>query len=69
MKGDVRMGFDREDFYDECKSYVTAIDMLEYIEDYLKYDLPESVCDTLRMNFNRTIEHMENKYHNGKLRH
>ena len=63
------MSFDREDFYDECKTYVTAIDMLEYIEDYLKYDVSDSVCDALRMKFNQTIEFMENKYHNRELRH
>ena len=62
------MGFDREDFYDECKSYVTAIDMLEYIDDYLKYDVPESVLDELRKHFHQTIEFMENKYHNKELR-
>ena len=62
------MSFDREDFYDECKSYVHAIEMLEFIEDYWKYELPKSAIAIIQAKCYQTIEFYENKYHNRVLR-
>ena len=62
------MSYYREDFYGECKSYVQAIEMLEFIEDYWKYDLPQSVITTIKSRCYQTIEFYEKKYHNRILR-
>ena len=62
------MSFNREDFYDECKSYVMAVDMLEYLDDYWKYDMPQSIIDAISSKCHHTIEFYEKKYHNRVLR-
>ena len=62
------MGFYRDDFYDECKSYVRAIEMLEFIEDYWKYDLSAYIIETIKAECYQTIEFYEKKYHNKVLR-
>lgn len=62
------MSFNREDFYDECKSYVQAIEMLNFIEDYWKYDLPKSILTAIKSKCYQTIEFYEEKYHNKVLR-
>ena len=62
------MSFDRGDFYDECKSYVQSIEMLEFIEDYWKYDLPQSVIEAIKSKCYQTIEFYENKYRNRVLK-
>lgn len=67
-KGAGRMSFNREDFYDECKEYVQAIEMLDFIEEYWKYDLPKSVLATIESKCYQTIEFYEEKYHDRVLR-
>lgn len=62
------MGFNREDFYDECRAYVIAMMMLEFIEDYWKYDLPKPMITTTKSKCYQTIEFYEKKYHNRVLR-
>lgn len=62
------MSFTREDFFDECKAYVQSIEILEFIDDYWKYDLPNSVIETIKAECYKTIEFYEKKYHNRVLR-
>ena len=62
------MSFNREDFYDECKSYVQATEILNFIEDCWKYDLPESIITAIKSKCYQTIEFYEEKYHNRLLR-
>lgn len=62
------MSFSREDFYDECKVYIQAIEMLELIEEYWKYDLPKSILTAIELKCYKTIESHEEKYLNRVLR-
>ena len=61
------MGFDREDCYDEAKSYVQAIEMLDFIEDYWKYDLDEKIIKAIEEKCKNTIEFYEKKHYNRVL--
>lgn len=63
------MSFWREDFYDECKAYVKAYELIEDIDEWIGYDGRFSELELLKLKSKmlETIEFYEKKYHNRIL--
>ena len=64
------MSYYREDFYDECKAYVKAYELIEDIDEWIGYDGRFTEADLLKLKSKMmyTIEFYEKKYHNRILR-
>ena len=60
------MSLDREDAYNECYSYITAIVMLDFLEDYWKYDMPAQVVAEIKKWCINSIQSFE-KEHYGRV--